>query len=136
MEVWMAISIGLLGSLHCVGMCGPIALALPLDRSDQWSIFSGNFVYSFGRLSAYFSMGLLFGWIGSGFELMGIQQYLSILIGVLIILGVITQPNYFKVPLPAFYTAFVNSIKGQLARSFQNRSKTNLLGIGFDFTNY
>lgn len=131
MEIWLAISIGLLGSLHCVGMCGPIALALPLDRSNRWRIFSGNFIYSFGRVSAYFSMGLLFGWLGSGLELMGLQQYLSILIGILIILGVITHSNYFKIPLPHFYTSFVHSIQQQLAKAFKRRSHWNLLGIGF-----
>lgn len=127
----MALSIGLLGSLHCVGMCGPIALSLPLDRSSQWSKFSGNLIYSSGRLAAYFSMGLLFGLLGSGFELMGLQQYLSITIGVLIILGVITHSNLFKFPLPAFYQKFIRNLQSQLGKAFERKSNANLLGIGF-----
>jgi len=126
----MALSIGLLGSLHCIGMCGPIALALPLDRSTSWNIFSGNLLYSLGRLFTYFSLGLLFGSIGNGLELMGVQQYLSIFIGALIILGVITQSNYFSLKLPRFYTSFVSSIQSQLAITFQRKSNTNLLSIG------
>ncbi|MAY84871.1 MAG: hypothetical protein CMP59_12130 [Flavobacteriales bacterium] len=127
----MAISIGLLGSLHCVGMCGPIALALPLDRSSQWKVFGGNAVYSLGRLSSYFLLGLLFGLLGSGFQLFGIQQYLSIIIGVGIILGVLLHKNYFKLKLPSFYLSFVNGIKTALAKAFQRKSMMNLMSIGF-----
>ncbi len=131
MDIWLAISIGLLGSLHCVGMCGPIALALPLDRSSQWKIFGGNAIYSAGRLSSYFLMGMVFGSIGSGFEMMGIQQYLSIIIGVLIILGVLTHSNLFSIQLPAFYRSFISSIQSQLSKAFKRKSNMNLLGIGF-----
>lgn len=127
----MALSIGLLGSLHCVGMCGPIALALPLNRESQWTVFSGNAVYSFGRLSAYFSMGWVFGWVGSGFQLMGIQQYLSIAIGILIILGVVAQTNYLKLPMPLFYQRFISRLQAKLSKAFERRSNANLLGIGF-----
>ena len=127
----MAISIGLLGSLHCVGMCGPIALALPLDRSSQWRVFGGNAIYSLGRLSSYFLLGLVFGLVGSGLQLFGIQQYLSILIGVGIILGVILHKNYFKLRLPSFYLSFVNRIKTALGKAFQRKSMMNLMSIGF-----
>jgi len=127
----MALSIGLLGSLHCVGMCGPIALALPLDRSNGWGVFSGNLVYSIGRISSYFLLGLAFGFLGSGLQLFGIQQYLSIIIGVVIILGVIFQKNYFKMKLPGFYLHYINRLKSALARAFQRKSAVNLLSIGF-----
>jgi len=127
----MALSIGLLGSLHCVGMCGPIALALPIDRSTSWKVFAGNAVYSLGRIASYFLLGLLFGLVGSGFQLFGIQQYLSIIIGVAIILGVIFHKNYFKIKLPTFYLSFVNQLKSALGKAFQRKSMTNLLGIGF-----
>ena len=127
----MALSIGLLGSLHCVGMCGPIALALPLDRESRWGVFSGNAVYSIGRISSYFLLGLAFGLLGSGFQLFGVQQYLSIIIGVGIIFGVLLQKNYFKLKLPAFYLRFINGLKASLARSFQRKSSMNLLSIGF-----
>lgn len=131
MDLWLAISIGLLGSLHCVGMCGPIALALPLDRTNHWNIFSGNVLYSLGRLTAYFSMGLVFGLVGTGLQLMGIQQYLSIVIGALIIIGVITHSNYFAIKLPALYYSFIKSIQTQLSKAFKRKSNANLLGIGF-----
>lgn len=126
----MALSIGLLGSLHCVGMCGPIALALPLDRSNQWNIFKGNSFYSLGRLTTYFVLGFTFGLLGSGLQLMGIQQYLSIFIGVLIILGVLSQSNYFSIKLPAFYYSFINRLQSKLATKFQRKSNINLLSIG------
>lgn len=130
MEYWLALSIGLLGSLHCVGMCGPIALALPLDRRSSWTVLKGNTVYSLGRLTSYFALGLFFGLIGSGFNLFGIQRYLSIAIGVVIILGVIAERNYFRLKLPAFYYRFINYLQRQLGTAFKRRSSANLMGIG------
>ena len=41
--LWSAFILGLLGSFHCVGMCGPIAFMLPVDRSNSLKKISLNF---------------------------------------------------------------------------------------------
>jgi len=42
--IFAAFAMGLLGSFHCVGMCGPLALSLPLSSNSNWGKnFSGAF---------------------------------------------------------------------------------------------
>ena len=50
MELWAAFLMGLLGSLHCVGMCGPIALSLPLSSKEKAFIILDTFIYNLGRV--------------------------------------------------------------------------------------
>ncbi len=73
--LWSAFILGLLGSLHCVGMCGPIALALPGKG------LGGRLLYNAGRISTYASIGFISGLLGMGILLAGAQQYLSVLLG-------------------------------------------------------
>ena len=51
--VLAAFMMGLLGSFHCVGMCGPIALSLPLKHDSDWAKFSGALFYNSGRIITY-----------------------------------------------------------------------------------
>jgi hypothetical protein len=81
-----AIVLGLLGSLHCVGMCGPIALALPLDRNSYGRISSGIFLYNSGRAITYAFLGALSGLAGCAVQWAAGQQTLSILAGSLVLL--------------------------------------------------
>ena len=84
-----AFILGLLGSLHCVGMCGPIAFMLPVDRSNSLKKVSQVLLYHIGRLVTYSFIGLCFGLIGKSLYIFGIQQRLSIIIGVIMIVVVL-----------------------------------------------
>lgn len=84
-----AIMLGLLGSIHCLGMCGPIAFALPVHQRSFIGRLTGNFSYQFGRVSGYALIGLLFGFIGKALMLSGLQQRLSIVAGVLMLTAVL-----------------------------------------------
>ena len=64
-----AIIFGLLGSFHCIGMCGPIAFMLPVDRNKPVKKFFQILSYHFGRLLTYSLIGLLLGLLGKGFYL-------------------------------------------------------------------
>ena len=88
--------LGLMGSLHCVGMCGPIAFMLPVDKENAVKKFCQIFIYHFGRLMAYGVIGLLFGLIGKGLYLFGMQQKLSIVIGILMIVIVFIPMRIFN----------------------------------------
>jgi len=50
---YTALVLGLLGSFHCLGMCGPIAFVLPLDRTNKIKAFSQTFLYHLGRIISY-----------------------------------------------------------------------------------
>lgn len=89
MELLAALAIGFLGSFHCVGMCGPIALALPVPDSNNITFFLGRVIYNSGRIISYAVMGFIFGWLGQKIFLWGFQQGLSIFLGVLIILFIL-----------------------------------------------
>ena len=91
-----AIILGLLGSFHCIGMCGPIAFVLPVDRTNKYKQGYQTLLYHLGRLLAYSSIGLLFGLLGKGLYLAGFQQRLSILIGVLMIIAMLIPVQSFN----------------------------------------
>lgn len=59
-----ALTLGLLGSFHCVGMCGPIALAIPLKTSSWLARISGGILYNLARAITYAIMGAFFGLLG------------------------------------------------------------------------
>lgn len=90
MEIWTGFLVGLFGSLHCIGMCGPIALALPVFGDSKFKIILGRVLYNFGRIVTYTFMGALFGLFGSRLVLFGLQQDLSIFLGVAIIIYLLT----------------------------------------------
>jgi len=84
---WTAFLLGLAGSLHCVAMCGPLMLALPLGRAERWQVAGQTLVYQLGRISTYSLLGLLFGLLGKGIALAGFQQALSIFAGCLMLVA-------------------------------------------------
>jgi len=80
--------VGLVGSLHCVGMCGPIALALPIGSAGMHFI-AGRVFYNAGRIITYITLGGVLGSFGSIFVLAGMQQTLSVVVGCVMLFGVL-----------------------------------------------
>lgn len=76
-----AFLLGFLGSFHCGVMCGPIALAVARQAP-----FKRQLVYNFGRIVSYLIIGLVLGMFGKGLQLAGLQQSISILAGILLLL--------------------------------------------------
>lgn len=84
-----ALLLGFLGSFHCVGMCGPIALSLPVQHLNGIQKVLGILFYNFGRVITYAFLGFIFGIIGKTFAFFGTQQLLSIVLGLLLVLAAI-----------------------------------------------
>src|ERR1035437_8394759 len=82
------LALGAISSFHCIGMCGPLALALPLQYLPPYKKLTGIFLYNLGRVVTYSLLGLFFGFVGRQIYLGGLQQWFSILIGCLILVGV------------------------------------------------
>lgn len=78
--------LGITANFHCLGMCGPLALAIPLNRSSNWTILSGVLQYNFGRVVTYSILGAIVGIIGITIQTFNILQWISILSGVFLIL--------------------------------------------------
>ena len=127
-----AILLGLLGSMHCVGMCGPIAFMLPVDRTNNFKKLGQITIYHFGRLSAYAIIGLLFGLLGKGLSLFGLQQQLSILIGAVMI-AVILVPfgklKKYNLSKPVYRV--IAKVKSKLGKELSKRTADTFLTIGF-----
>ena len=87
MELWTALVLGLVGSLHCAGMCGPLALALPRTGGSVPTFLAGRAAYNLGRVITYCLMGVVFGLAGQTLMLAGVQRWLSITLGVLLLVG-------------------------------------------------
>ncbi len=123
--------IGLMGSLHCIGMCGPIALALPLDRSSLAAQLSGTFIYNSGRLLTYSVIGIILGILGKGVAFFGYQQIFSIIMGAAIILGAVLPYSFDRlVSLTPFMSKFLTRIKTNMGLHLKSKSMTSLLLIG------
>lgn len=127
-----AILLGLMGSLHCVGMCGPIAFMLPVDRSNNVRKFGQIFIYHFGRLMAYGIIGLVFGLLGKGLYVFGMQQNLSIAIGALMILVVlIPYKNFNRYNFSKPVYKLISKVKNRLGKELKKKSPDTFLTIGF-----
>lgn len=81
----------LLGSLHCVGMCGPFALIAGAKARSRAAALAPTFSYSLGRLITYCLMGLIFGGLGLAINQGGAfnqwQQLATFLAGILMIIA-------------------------------------------------
>lgn len=112
-------------------MCGPIAMMLPVDRNNQAKKVTQIITYHLGRLTAYATIGFIFGLVGKGFFMAGLQQKLSIFIGVSMILIVLTPEKIFaeyNFSKPVF--KLISKIKTALGSQFRNKSYRSLFTIG------
>ncbi len=97
-------TLGAFGSLHCVGMCGPLALALPVHHLSGAKKIIAAIIYNFGRVLTYSLLGLVMGVIGKGFFIAGWEQMFSIIIGSTLLFFTILyfvgkknyQPNWYR----------------------------------------
>lgn len=126
-----AFILGLLGSLHCIGMCGPIALMLPVDRSKPLKRFIQTLSYHVGRITAYALIGLVLGVVGKSFSIFGLQQYLSIAMGILLIVVIILPKQKLqRFKIASFLHKFIAKIKQQLGASLKKKTADTFLTLG------
>ena len=133
MEIfWTAFLVGLFGSLHCIGMCGPITLALPYQGFSQISYIFSRLLYNVGRALTYSLMGMVIGLAGQGISVAGAQRWLSIGSGALLIIIVllpVSLTNRISVLKPAYQ--FTTFLKNKFSILFRKNtvSSTFLIGI-------
>lgn len=126
-----ALALGLFSSFHCIGMCGAIAFSLPVKHLPDPQKITGILLYNCGRITTYSTIGLLFGLLGRQIYIAGLQQWFSVIAGVVIILAVLQY--VFKKPLmhlPGFNKAqiLIQDIIGRFLRT-KNLSELFLLGM-------
>ncbi|CAM1333796.1 sulfite exporter TauE/SafE family protein [Tenacibaculum aestuariivivum] len=126
-----ALVLGLLGSFHCIGMCGPIAFMLPVDRYNKLKQFFQILSYHLGRLFTYSLIGLLFGLLGKGFYFFGFQQQLSIITGVLMILVILLPKTFQKYNFSRPINKLIMKVKSALGKELKKKGNDTFFTIGF-----
>ncbi len=127
-----AILLGLMGSFHCIGMCGPIAFMLPVDHHRPGKKLLQVALYHFGRLTAYGIIGLVFGFLGKGLYVFGLQQRLSIIIGVvMIVIVLIPYQTFSKYNFSKPIYGLLSKVKNQMGKELKKKSPDTFLTIGF-----
>jgi len=124
-----AIALGFAGSLHCIGMCGPIALAIPVGNGAREEQIRNYLLYHFGRISAYAILGFLFGVLGFGLNLAGVQQGLSLAVGVFMV-AFIWIPKVFG-RMNGGLTKLQSSVTRYMAKRIKSNRPAALLALGF-----
>jgi len=127
MDFGVAFALGLLGSLHCAAMCGPLMLALPVPPGGPARFVAGRIIYQLGRVAAYCLLGGVAGLVGKSIFLAGLQRSLSIGLGVAILLGFLISK---KVSLSAPVVRLVAALKAAMSSLLQRRSLRSLVLLG------
>lgn len=125
--IWLAFTTGLLGSLHCAGMCGPIAMSLPDFGHSGFAYYWQRFQYNFGRIISYAALGAIMGLPGEWIKPAGWQQWLSIITGAVLIVSFLFTQLKGKIRPFAFLH---EKLVGALSKSLQNRGSASWLITG------
>jgi uncharacterized protein len=127
MDCWTAFILGLVGSLHCAGMCGPLALALPSAGNTASAYGAGRLAYNAGRVMTYCLLGVMFGLVGKTLLLAGIQRWVSIALGAALLAGLFASR---KLGLWRPVTALVGILKTRMSGLLRRRAFTGLITLG------
>lgn len=104
-EIGLMLSLGLLSSLHCAQMCGPIVVTYSLasiqDQNatrSRWASLPSHLAYNAGRILTYTLLGALAGLLGQSMtwmgRLAGFSHTASIVAGVTMIVGGIAMMGW------------------------------------------
>lgn len=132
--------LGLAGSLHCVGMCGPIVLAVQGSGVQSsrlglsWPSLAPKLEYQLGRILMYSVLGAIVGLTSSAFSLAGIGRIVTIASGVLMILFAVGELLFQRGVVPQHLAeAWNRTINRLYKRASGNRCEFKrrhlLLGI-------
>ncbi|MCC2589373.1 sulfite exporter TauE/SafE family protein [Chryseobacterium sp. MFBS3-17] len=115
-----ALILGFASGFHCIGMCGPIALSMGLTREQALNFQLQNITYNLGRICTYALLGALLGIVGEGFHVAGIQRYLTIGVGLLLMIMAVFSfgGKDFASKIP-FLSKFLLSVKMNLGKYLQ-----------------
>jgi len=129
MLLWTGLVLGFLGSMHCIGMCGPLAMAVPIKNQ----LFNSISLYQTGRLLSYIFLGAIVGSLGWAIKSTGFQSYLSIASGLMIIAMVIVPfllkkaGSTYSFHLTSFFPKVFKTALGKL---YKEKTDFAAFGIG------
>lgn len=123
--------IGLVGSFHCIGMCGPIAITLPVNAHGTWRFYIGRILYNGGRTLTYTIFGAMMGLIGQRFFVAGLQQEVSIAVGGAMMVSAVAPRLVNRLQGKfSIAKAITTKLKKIFSAAFQKRTVASLFVIG------
>jgi len=122
-----ALLLGIVGGLHCAGMCGPLMLALPPVGSTRSRFLAGRLVYQLGRILVYAGLGALFGAMGQTLLVAGVQRWVSLALGGLLLFGVFVSPRFLEF---SWIVKWVSRLRGFMGDYLRRRTLPSLAVLG------
>ena len=131
MEILAGFAFGFVGSLHCIGMCGPIVLALPAGNQGMLRYTLGRLLYNLGRVLTYTVMGAVIGLVGAGLSLRLLQQDLSIIAGAsIVVVFFVGQIARLSLPFPRSLGSMLLKLQGAIASLLRESALPSLFFLG------
>ncbi len=122
---------GLLGSAHCIGMCGPLVMSLPISKKNTFDKIISTSLYHIGKLFSYGILGIIMGLFGKQFFVYSAQQHISIIIGIIMLFYVawvfVIKSKKSFTPLRFIQKPVLNG----LGKLFRSQYLGSFLLIGF-----
>jgi len=125
-----ALVMGIAGSLHCVGMCGPLISIMPYDRTSRIKFITTKALNHLGRITTYILLGIVFGLMGKAIVAAGFQQWLSIISGILILLMVLWPKRWTKFSPKSKIFGFTSWVKSRFSLLLKTRKPSTLYFLG------
>lgn len=123
---------GLIGSTHCIGMCGPLAMALPVNTKSKWEKLFLALTYNLGRVTTYTLLGAGIG-AGSAFVIPAAwQSSFSISVGILMLLSaVVIFVLQRKKAIQILPDKWIKKVSQLIASRMQSGRNIDVFFIGF-----
>ena len=125
-----AFILGLISSFHCVGMCGPLAMAVPVQHLSPIAKRLAIVLYHTGRIITYTLLGLIFGVLGRHIFIAGFQQKASLVLGSIILFVVIYQRLYRNSYTPPFIQYFTDRLQDVMRKLWGQHSSFSSFLLG------
>lgn len=122
--------LGLISSFHCIGMCGPLILALPVQHLPAWRRSWALILYHLGRISVYTAFGLILGLAGRRIYIAGFQQWFSIALGIFVLFLLLQYVLHKKQWQPQLFKNLYQEIQHWIIRLWKAPSKSSFFLLG------
>lgn len=120
--LYSALILGFAGSLHCFGMCGPLSLLVPGDKSKRTQYILGRLVYNLGRITTYALLGLLIGLLGEQASFAFPQKIIFLTLGfgllIYLLLPAASKNKLSVLPWVSRFNSFVKRSISDLAKKY------------------
>ena len=122
--------LGFFGSLHCIGMCGPLVIAMPADMGGHVRFVAGRLSYNLGRVMTYMGIGGLLGLAGGSIPMPEVQRAISVMAGVFVVVAALLPYIGGAAVRIASLDRIGGFVSRRISRMMSNSSFPAMFGLG------